>query len=112
MQAFRHALAPSGLDSATIVPCYGLAEATLLVAAERDGRVADCRDRALPIEPCRLSPQSAALLQIVDPASRRPLKAGEPGEIWVRGASVAQGRFQREGAPLPYTTTLEGDATP
>lgn len=112
MEAFRTTFAPSALDPATLVPCYGLAEATLLVVAERDGILDHGGDDGFPIEACRLGPESRALLRIVDPQTRRPVRDGQPGEIWVKGPSVARGRFRADAPPLPLTLTLAGDSTP
>jgi len=109
MQAFRDAFASARLDPATLLPCYGLAEATLLVAAERDGFVVRESDEAPGIEPCRLGPESRALLRIVDPTTRAPLPAGTCGEIFVGGASVSRGRFRPHEDPLPYGVRLEGE---
>ncbi|MEZ0364417.1 beta-ketoacyl synthase N-terminal-like domain-containing protein [Mycobacterium sp. pUA109] len=109
LQRFAEAFAPAGFRDTAFRPVYGLAEATLLVTAGaetaepvqrhvdpvalRDHHVVD-----LPSE----HPGAATLIGcgtvqhgvqavIADPVTRRQCRADEIGEIWVAGASVAQG---------------------
>ena len=93
-------------------PCYGMAEATLIVTGEREGpRAADrrgrsrcARARALrrgagrrppDARRVRARPARRQLVAIVDPETGQPSAADEIGEIWVGGPSVAQGYWGR-----------------
>ncbi|HSN85340.1 MAG TPA: AMP-binding protein, partial [Thermoanaerobaculia bacterium] len=103
LDAFASAFAESGFRSGAFYPCYGLAEATLMVSGRRGGRPGE--------EPHRVS-CGAVLggqeLAIVDPETAEPLGPGEIGEIWLAGPSVAAGYWNRPeetaeafGARLP-----------
>src|SRR5262249_48255644 len=98
-----------GLRPETMSPCYGLAEATLMVSASRPAeraRIArfdrqslnDRRPRtseeadATEIVGCG-APNEAMQVAIVEPESAQPAGDGAIGEIWVRGESVADGYF-------------------
>ncbi|MEV4315556.1 fatty acyl-AMP ligase [Actinocrispum sp. NPDC049592] len=92
------------LDEGVLYPCYGLAEACLIVSGARpgsglrsvwldrraleQGKVAESTVDAVEIAACG-RPVEAHELLIVDPASATPLGAGQVGEVWVRGPSVA-----------------------
>ncbi len=101
-----------GFRRATFLPCYGLAEATLMVtAADKEAppalRVLD----ADALEAGQLIPVSSGTrkvnlvgcgkpdpeheVAIVDPVTRHRAALGEIGEIWVSGASVAGGYWRR-----------------
>jgi len=110
---FSETFAECGFHPESFYPCYGLAEATLLVT----GR--DChtkpqiqqfsqtelkRDRAIPTDDledaqpfvgCGKPPQEQEIA-IVNPDTRTRVWAEEVGEIWVAGASVAQGYWGKE----------------
>ncbi|AUX48181.1 peptide synthetase [Sorangium cellulosum] len=113
LDRFADAFAPAGFRRAAFYPCYGLAEATLLVtggaadappivravdrAALSQGRaVFDPRDpeAGLSLVGCGGSPAGDEVL-IVDPETHRPCDGEHVGEIWVAGASVAQGYWER-----------------
>ncbi|GAA3567710.1 hypothetical protein GCM10022222_59560 [Amycolatopsis ultiminotia] len=101
---FTEAFAVSGFDPAALLPCYGLAEATLFVAgagrgngvlrrtvdrpALESGRVEEGTDATLVS-----SGQVAEGHQLVvaDPATGAEVAPGTVGELWVRGPSVAAG---------------------
>lgn len=94
MRAFATAFAPVGLDPCALTPCYGLAEATLLVAStpldappsvDQDGRVVCGTPRGCEV-------------RIVDGATGREAPDGQAGEVWVRGASVARGYWNAPDA--------------
>ncbi|HJP95206.1 MAG TPA: amino acid adenylation domain-containing protein [Pyrinomonadaceae bacterium] len=86
-----------GFRRAAFYPCYGLAEATLIVTGGHK--------KSLPIIK-RVETTSKLMvgcgselpeerIVIVDPASLTELKAGQVGEIWVSGPSVAKGYWNR-----------------
>jgi amino acid adenylation domain-containing protein/non-ribosomal peptide synthase protein (TIGR01720 family) len=108
LRRFAAAFAPCGFRAAAFRPCYGLAEATLLVSGWRAGgepRVcalaAEALERheavAATVEGRELvgcgAPQQIVLA--ADPESGTPCPPGRIGEIWVAGPSVAQGYWQR-----------------
>jgi len=116
LQRFAEAFAPCGFRREAFYPCYGLAEATLLVTGGRAGEPPVIRPfsaralqegRALPVT--NLDADARELvgcgktwndqtLAIVDPATRKVCAAGAVGEICVRGGSVASGYWQKADA--------------
>lgn len=93
---FTRAFAASKLRKNVFVPCYGLAEATLLVAA---GRVrVDAGAAALPSPVAVGAPMAGLDVRIADPDAAQELAEGEVGEIWVAGESVARGYWGRPDA--------------
>jgi amino acid adenylation domain-containing protein len=111
LRAFAEAFAPAGFRAEAFQPCYGLAEATLMVS----GAVPWTRSRSTSFDPSALA-QGAAVpadtgagrplvssgeagpgrtVIIVDPDDRSPMPAGRVGEIWVCGPDVAAGYWQR-----------------
>jgi acyl-CoA synthetase (AMP-forming)/AMP-acid ligase II/acyl carrier protein len=112
MERFASRFAHAGFQRRALMPCYGLAEATLYVAGCRPERPRTVlaldrqqleRGVAVPVDDS--SGNSAATVRmmacgvvaqqtevrIVDPDSRQPVPDGRVGEIWVRGAAVARG---------------------
>lgn len=108
VRAFAETFAPHGFDPAAMHPCYGLAEATLIVTGTgrlRGPRVlradADALERGR-VEPGvgrELAGSGAVLagetVRIVDPETRLPVPEGGVGEVWVSGPAVAQGYWRR-----------------
>jgi acyl transferase domain-containing protein/acyl-CoA synthetase (AMP-forming)/AMP-acid ligase II/acyl carrier protein len=105
---FAEVFGPCGVRAAAFFPCYGLAEATLLVTGRREETARRHRVRAAalrenlveeagPEETDALvyvgcgGPSLGQRVAIVDPASGAERPPGHVGEIWVSGASVAQG---------------------
>jgi acyl-CoA synthetase (AMP-forming)/AMP-acid ligase II/acyl carrier protein len=87
LRRFAALLAPAGFDPEALLPCYGLAEATLL-ASGRFGLRTHVREG---IERTLCGPPADGVaLAIVDGTGRR-LADGTPGEIWIAGDSVAAG---------------------
>ncbi|WP_213005101.1 type I polyketide synthase [Paractinoplanes toevensis] len=88
LRGFATRFAAAGLDPAALQPCYGLAEATLLVTSASGGPAAGgataCGD-----------PPPGTEVRIVDPDTATEVPAGEPGEIWIRGGGVAAGYWNR-----------------
>ncbi|MFE5210997.1 fatty acyl-AMP ligase [Streptomyces sp. NPDC056600] len=109
LAAFAERFAPAGLDPRALTPCYGLAEATLMVSGSReDGAAAPLPVDAVALESGRLEepagqvrllahcgPPASADVRIVDPDSHAEVPDGHVGEIWVRGAGVGPGYWAR-----------------
>jgi acyl-CoA synthetase (AMP-forming)/AMP-acid ligase II len=115
LDRFAEAFAPCGFRREAFLPCYGLAEATLMVAAHRapgppvilavDAGSLE-QDRVRPSDsadaPTRTLVASGAVVAgqeqevvIVDPATGRACPDDGVGEIWVAGPSVAGGYWGR-----------------
>lgn len=113
LQAFARALVHQGFRPSHFNNCYGLAESTLFVsgvtgeprvrtvtrAAYQAGKFepTDALERSDSASPETVSvvgvgrPQGDTRVEIVNPETRHRCAAGEIGEIWVRGSSVASG---------------------
>ena len=83
LEAFHDMFAPCGFDANAFRPCYGLAEATLLVTTGRGASTA-CGQ-----------PAPGTDIRIVDPQTLRPCAGATPGEIWVAGPGVAAGYWNQ-----------------
>ncbi len=112
MAQFASRFAAFGFRPESLCPCYGLAEATLMVSSSRSGDGA----RAVHFDPARLGQgyvaedeagvalvdcgaiQARHRITIVDPATGRPCEPGRVGEIWISGPSVARGYWQNPSA--------------
>jgi acyl-CoA synthetase (AMP-forming)/AMP-acid ligase II len=129
MHRFAEAFAGCGFRDAAFRPVYGLAESTLLASGGGEGyvhtvgrfsRAALGRDRveevdadcATAVEIVGCGPPSRGQeLAIVNPVSRRRCLAGEVGEIWISGPSVAQGYWGNEATTREaFHNTLEGSS--
>ncbi|MGW1978117.1 fatty acyl-AMP ligase [Streptomyces sp. NPDC001889] len=113
VRAFADRFAPYGFRPEAMFPCYGMAETTLLVtgtprhrsAVVREADAAGLERGALegpyPGAPRRALVSSGVAraedfeVRVVDPESRVERPGGRVGEIWVRGASVAAGYWER-----------------
>ncbi|MFB7468605.1 amino acid adenylation domain-containing protein [Streptomyces sp. NPDC056224] len=120
---FAAAYAPAGFRAEAFTPCYGLAEATLIVSCKPHGTAparypapnallagtgngtdgtdgtdetdeTDGTDGTTELVSSG-RPDDSQRLEIVDPVTRRPVPAGAIGEIWLSGPSVAQGYWNR-----------------
>ncbi|TGZ17536.1 AMP-binding protein [Streptomyces sp. S816] len=128
LRRFTEHFAGSGLRATAAYPCYGLAEATLLVSGGTPGapwstRPADAQalehgrltgpsgtDTARELVDC--GPVTGYDVRIVEPEQRRELPAGRVGEIWLRGDSVAQGYWKRpEESEETFRATLDDGET-
>lgn len=113
IEQFISIFEPYGFRRETFYPCYGMAEATLLVSG-------GLRTQSPTIQPVAATPleqhqvivateeqdmtrwlvscgQSAPNLKvvIVDPRSLTPCLENQVGEVWVSGSSVAQGYWNK-----------------
>jgi acyl-CoA synthetase (AMP-forming)/AMP-acid ligase II/acyl carrier protein len=118
-ERFAQTFADCGFRPEAFYPCYGLAEATLFVSGGLKAALPIVRTvgaKALENNQLKLAAHDdtartlvgsgqcppAQQLRIVHPETCIPCAAGEVGEIWVRGASVAAGYWNRpeESAPV------------
>jgi acyl-CoA synthetase (AMP-forming)/AMP-acid ligase II/acyl carrier protein len=115
LERFAETFAGCGFRREAFMPCYGLAEATLMVSCgsqtappvvRRVQRRALEENRALPAPPTTGDedaallagcgePLKGQLLRIVNPETRESCGPGEVGEIWVSSPSVARGYWGR-----------------
>jgi len=112
LAGFAERLAPAGFRADSLLPCYGLAESTLMVAAkDHPGPVVTTAvdQNALAKGRFEPSPQNGQVMvasgafpdsgvRIADPQTGCALPDGEVGEIWVTGASVAAGYWRNPTA--------------
>jgi acyl-CoA synthetase (AMP-forming)/AMP-acid ligase II len=114
LRRFTETFAPFGFADEAFHPCYGLAEATLIVTGTGKGRgprTLDVDAGALALG--RYAPSSdgttrtlagsghavpGAALRLVDPGTGRPGSPDRIGEIQVAGDHVAQGYWRRPEA--------------
>jgi len=109
LRAFLDRFAKNGLSPKSILPCYGMAEATLAVtfhdlgkplatdridlATMKNGRAEPAKDEAPALELVSCGrPFPGHELAIVGPDGA-PLADRQVGEIWLRGPSVTAGYF-------------------
>ena len=123
LAAFAECFGPYGFDAEAITPCYGMAEATLLVTSKRIGtapaiyalsRAALEAGQATPsadASALRLIgcgyPVTATDLRIVDPRTCLEAPRGRVGEVWVAGPQVARG-YWRSTADDSFNAVLAG----
>ncbi|MCP1197093.1 amino acid adenylation domain-containing protein, partial [Acetobacter senegalensis] len=124
LDGFAEKFAPFNFQKTSVFPCYGMAEATLLISGgligEADwGRTFETT--ALAAGEGRRSPAGQAIvscgpmaentvLHVVDPTSRQVLENGQIGELWVSGPGIAHGywRKRRETKDV-FQTVLPAD---
>lgn len=113
IERFSAAFASCGFRQAAFYPCYGLAEATLIVSGGRTSAPPIYRtivgaelNAGQVVAADSQGPETVTLvgcgstlddqeIAIVNPETLTRCAPGQIGEIWVAGASVAQGYWQR-----------------
>jgi natural product biosynthesis luciferase-like monooxygenase protein len=129
LEAFAKHFAVSGFKSPAFFPCYGLAEATLIVSGAAPGsgaRVFSADSNALmqnfalhakdgspsttPIVGCGQALGDQRLV-IVDATHATPVPDSAVGEIWVAGPSVALGYWERSEESLATFRAYLSDGT-
>jgi acyl-CoA synthetase (AMP-forming)/AMP-acid ligase II len=110
LDRFTSAFGTCGFRRKAFFPCYGLAEATLLVTAgpaasgprvlavsrralEQD-RVSEAGAEARSVVSCG-GPAEGGRVAIVDPSTSTPCPTGRVGEVWVGGSHVAAGYWEK-----------------
>ncbi|MEV6032879.1 amino acid adenylation domain-containing protein [Nonomuraea sp. NPDC052116] len=113
LAAFSERFGPAGFRRESLLPCYGLAEATLMVTGSPSGAGAATRTLArdalaggivrdgdgdgVELVGCGHDHEPGRVA-VVDPLTRRPCAPGTVGEIWVTGPTVAAGYWSDEQA--------------
>ncbi|MFF9330322.1 fatty acyl-AMP ligase [Streptomyces sp. NPDC014776] len=124
-RSFTERFAPAGLRPEALTPCYGLAEATLLVsggcletapaARAVDGealerhQLREPRAGRAPRTLVACGRPYGSEVRIVDPESLRTVADGGIGEIWVRGAGVAGGYWRDRTATAEVFDAVTAD---
>jgi acyl-CoA synthetase (AMP-forming)/AMP-acid ligase II len=115
LDKFAAAFAVCGFRREAFLPCFGLAEATLLVT----GVAPSGEPRRLNVDAALLDagrvmaaaedsvarafvscgrPPAGITIRIVDPGSAKPQPEDRTGEIWVKGPNVAAGYWNQKAA--------------
>lgn len=101
LSKFETAGAPIGFDGESVIPCYGMAEATLFVAGKRKGtryktgHVPQEDQDARVVVSCG-EVDSEHTVRIVDPTTGQALADDVVGEIWISGRNVAVGYLNQD----------------
>ncbi len=114
-----------GFRREALVPCYGLAEASLMVTCadraevpivrrfDREALAANLarpNDAGLPLVSCG-RPIRDMVVRVVEPTSAEPLAEGRVGEVWVAGPSLGRGYWNDpEATAQTFQAHSEGDA--
>ncbi|MDC9594325.1 fatty acyl-AMP ligase [Xenorhabdus sp. IM139775] len=128
LDRFSEKFKAAGFRSTAFVPCYGLAEATLFISGKSDS---DATPRTLLLDQESLSHGLARLasadaptvsvvscgtvasghvIAVVDPDTKQQLTLATVGEIWFKGASVAQGYLNKtEASTEVFNAFIAGD---
>lgn len=109
-------LRPAGFSDTAFLPCYGMAETTLIVSGGPNGRSPHCAqpDGAAPGSTAYVGcgrPVPDDSVAIVDPATSQRRAAGQVGEVWVTGAHVAAGYWGKDAKPT-FQAQLPDDPRP
>jgi acyl-CoA synthetase (AMP-forming)/AMP-acid ligase II len=110
---FTEAFAPYGFRARMHHPCYGMAEATLIVSGggvDEEPRVlhldSDALARGVAVDAKMDAPAREIvccgetigdqIIRVVDPATCERCADSQIGEIWIRGSNVSDGYWQKE----------------
>lgn len=114
LDAFVTMLAPAGFNKSMVLPCYGLAEATLLVASGEAGEGYRSKEIALHGDPNQMVSvvssgyiNEDAPVRITDPTTGRPMPDGAVGEILVGGDGLFSGYLGQSESLNNTHVTLE-----
>jgi acyl-CoA synthetase (AMP-forming)/AMP-acid ligase II len=110
IDSFSQKFAACGFRKEAFYPCYGMAETTLIATGGDHQRLPTVQQvDSLALEQHRVKPSShpsarslvscgqcvGQKISIVDPQTLSALSQNQVGEVWVLGASVAQGYWQQ-----------------
>ncbi|MGW4975712.1 fatty acyl-AMP ligase [Streptomyces mirabilis] len=100
LRRFTETFAPAGFRREALYPCYGLAEATLIVtggSVDTPPTLAAAPGPGAHVDAAAVGsgrPIPGTTVVIADPERREELPEGEVGEIWASGAGVAKGYWR------------------
>jgi len=112
---------------AAFMPCYGMAESSLLVSCAPSGEIPLVRyidkhalNKNMAVMVGRENEHAAAivscgrviddhLLEIVDPQSRTRCEQGNVGEIWIAGPSVTQGYWNKPSDDVLFSAISDAE---
>ncbi len=95
MAEFARRFAPVGFQPRAFLPCYGLAEATLIVTA---GHWSGSADPGTPVS-CG-TPVAGQRVAVVDPERAERCADGQEGEVWIAGPHVTSGYWSADAGEL------------
>ena len=124
---FTKTFAPYGFRESAFYPCYGMAEATLIISGGKKNSepitkivdskqleqnqiaIADKTDNTRILVSCGSSLPDQ-IIAIVNPDTMTPCRSGEIGEIWVSGFSIADGYWnQPQATEDTFKAQIVGD---
>jgi acyl-CoA synthetase (AMP-forming)/AMP-acid ligase II len=109
LRRFAEVFGRCGFRASAFRPCYGLAEATLMVSGRQEGSATVVREHdGRPVLSCGRAIRGQRIV-IVDPEDRLGLPDGQIGEIWVSGPSVAPGYWQQPQETLAVFDSVRAD---
>lgn len=118
LKRFQERFAPRGFRSDAFFPCYGLAEATLIVSGGPR-----TREPKVTIDHAEAAQHTSGTIscgriidgqqvRIIDPSTLEPKPAGTIGEIWVAGQHVSPGYWENsQQTQTTFGQTLPGEAS-
>ena len=113
LKQFAETFSPYGFDPSAFYPCYGMAEATLIISGGSEDRAVVTKtvqrkaleeNKIIPSDAKDVNPHTLVScgrslidqkIAIVHPETLISCQPGEVGEIWVSGSSVARGYWQQ-----------------
>ena len=118
LDRFSTRFAGHGFRRQSLLPCFGLAEATLLVTGARCETGLRTTSPAGPSSHLRPAvscgpPACSSSVVVADPDTRAKLNDGAVGEIWVQGPHVGQGYWRAgNGVNDPFRASLADGSGP